>query len=56
MIINCTCKNSFQDERHGFGKRVGNPMKKTNAYRCTSCGKEVNVTAAKEEKKDKKGE
>lgn len=45
IILLCTCKNAFQDERYGQGKRVHNYCK--NPYdkgdmkgaRCTVCGK-----------------
>lgn len=41
VILPCDCKNQFQDERYGSGKRVhnvgaGNSPKKT----CTVCGKQ----------------
>ena len=41
MIRTCTCKHSYQDEKHGKGKRVMNPIKSTGTqqYRCTVCKK-----------------
>ena len=52
MIMQCTCKNAYQDEQYGAGMRVVNPMKKPNNYRCTSCTKviEQQVKKDKEEK------
>jgi hypothetical protein len=43
MILRCTCKNKYQDEKHGPGMRVHNivPPKKGVSevlYRCTICG------------------
>lgn len=38
MIMNCTCKNAYQDKLYGVGKRVFNPMgKERKRARCTSC-------------------
>lgn len=38
MILNCNCKNEYQDKQHGKGKRIFNEMKKTdNLYKCTVC-------------------
>ena len=43
-ILKCTCKNSYQDAKHGHGRRVHNKTKKgadgANIYRCTVCGSE----------------
>jgi rubredoxin len=43
MIKQCTCKHAMQDEMHGAGMRVHNPMKKVKdmpqEWRCTVCGK-----------------
>jgi len=38
MIIKCTCKHLYQDNRYGKQKRVHNPTKKKGSYRCTVCG------------------
>lgn len=42
-IINCSCKNEFQDARYGRGKRIANQTKKGDGvlYRCTVCLKET---------------
>ncbi len=38
-ILDCTCKNEFQDKMYGKGKRVHNVLakKSTFDYRCTAC-------------------
>lgn len=36
-VVNCTCKNDFQDKRYGKGKRVANYSRKHNIYKCTVC-------------------
>lgn len=39
-IANCSCKNNFQDERYGKGKRVFNLRegnKTGSEYKCTVC-------------------
>lgn len=36
-VMACTCKNKFQDERYGAGKRVHNLGPKSGAT-CTVCG------------------
>jgi len=40
MILFCTCKHEYQDEKYGSQKRVCNPTKdiKDGAHRCTVCG------------------
>jgi len=45
MIKKCTCKNEYQDKKHGKNNRVFNATGKKNkqaktAYRCTVCGSE----------------
>ena len=42
-IMRCTCKHEFQDKEYGKGMRVFNPMKISGRYRCTVCGREVNI-------------
>lgn len=38
-IIACNCKNDFQDERYGQGKRLHNACGKEHKdYKCTVCG------------------
>jgi hypothetical protein len=41
MILNCTCKSEYQDEKYGKGRRVHNPMQKSpngpQEWRCTVC-------------------
>jgi hypothetical protein len=41
-IITCSCKNEFQDQLYGKGKRVHNLAKgafnKQGGWRCTVCG------------------
>lgn len=44
-ILPCTCKQDYQDEAYGRGKRVHNAtaVKLSNGefkYRCTGCGTE----------------
>ena len=42
-ILDCTCKNAFQDKLYGLGRRVFNPCvikQKLIKVRCTSCGRE----------------
>ena len=43
MIIECSCKNEFQDREHGRRMRVRNAKKKRTgarqSWRCTVCGK-----------------
>lgn len=43
MILKCTCKHQYQDDKYGQGMRVFNiiPPKKgisQESYRCTVCG------------------
>lgn len=38
MIGTCTCKNTFQDNRYGPGRRIMNRTGK--GMRCTGCDKE----------------
>ena len=41
MIQKCTCKNDYQDSKHGVGNRVKNPLKpatgRPQQVRCTVC-------------------
>lgn len=37
VILDCDCKNEYQDKTYGKGKRVKNGAQ--GGYRCTSCGK-----------------
>lgn len=44
-VKSCSCKNVYQDQKYGPGRRVMNPAKKDktghnaeNVYACTSCG------------------
>lgn len=45
-IIDCQCKNLYQDNNYGPGRRVANSCQKPaspgkiTAYRCTVCSKE----------------
>lgn len=42
-ILPCECKNKYQDDTYGKGKRVHNQTAdKTSTWRCTVCGKEKN--------------
>lgn len=38
-IMNCDCRQSYQDAKYGTGKRVHNLAVKKEQYRCTGCGK-----------------
>lgn len=43
-VINCSCKNEYQDKVYGVNKRLGNvkgDKSDNDTARCTSCGKEV---------------
>lgn len=44
MIMTCLCQHKGQDELHGRGKRVGNPVNGHESdflvLRCTVCGAE----------------
>lgn len=44
MIHKCKCKNDQQDKFHGEGRRVYNPTKAADTYRCTVCGAEAWVS------------
>jgi len=47
MILACTCKNEYQDQKYGNGNRYCNPCKKQEKlYRCTVCGKEITKAGA----------
>ena len=37
MIVACQCESEYQDKRYGKGKRVANPTKGHEEYRCTVC-------------------
>ena len=37
-LLQCTCKNEWQDKRYGKGVRLHNRMGKTDKFRCTVCG------------------
>ena len=43
MIVDCQCKNAYQDALYGQGKRVANYARKgyssNPGYRCTVCGR-----------------
>ena len=69
MILRCSCKHEFQDERYGRGMRVHNPCSdggpKHGQARCTVCGAYRYVSSATlaaekkksaKKKKKKKGE
>ena len=48
LVLRCTCKHSFQDERYGDSMRLHNEEKKgakatSTKYRCTVCGHEKEV-------------
>lgn len=41
MILRCTCKHDFQDQKYGFGMRVHNSKQGKgvkDSYNCTVCG------------------
>lgn len=42
MKIKCTCQHKFQDQQHGKGIRVANPItgKSQGNGRCTVCSSE----------------
>ena len=46
-IMQCSCKNEYQDKEYGKGNRVFNPT--TKGHRCTNC-----LRSTGETKKDKK--
>jgi hypothetical protein len=47
-IAQCFCKNDFQDQRYGAGKRVfnstGTSKGAPTGWRCTVCGKSDTAT------------
>ena len=58
MLINCTCKSDYQDERYGPGKRVANPKGPAKqpgikGYTCTVCGRLDDSKKAAENSKKK---
>lgn len=46
MIHECNCISSFQDHQYGYGKRLFNPMKAANQFRCSVCGNKITVGSA----------
>jgi predicted SprT family Zn-dependent metalloprotease len=42
-VVKCFCESSFQDEHYGKGRRLANITGKEAVYRCTVCGKDVNI-------------
>ena len=42
-ILKCNCKHEYQDQTYGKGKRVCNPTKDKNEYRCTVCSATVKL-------------
>ena len=45
-IMSCTCTHSFQDKKHGKGRRVFNQMKgDPPRYACTICGTQKGAPA-----------
>lgn len=40
VILPCSCKSTYQDERYGVGQRVHNECNVVSGkgYRCTVCG------------------
>lgn len=45
MILKCSCRHDYQDNRYGKGRRVFNETSKGDAndrtYRCTVCSHET---------------
>lgn len=39
-VIECTCKNEYQDKTYGKGMRVHNFATSQGVWRCTVCEKE----------------
>ena len=56
MIMPCPCKNAFQDERYGEGRRVFNRCQglRPDDFRCSSCGHVVTVSRAVQAAAEKK--
>ena len=54
MIVSCLCQNKFMDKKYGCGKRVANPMGKSDGdflfVRCVSCKNEIRTTRHKTRK------
>lgn len=42
-VLSCYCESEFQDKRYGKTKRVCNTTARDGVYRCTVCGKDVNI-------------
>ena len=59
MIISCLCRNKYMDKKYGCGKRVANPMGKSDGdflhVRCTNCGGEARTVKRKPRAKDTNG-
>ena len=50
MVLPCTCTHRAQDELHGHGQRVHNPLAKSpGSWRCSVCGR---VSERKEKPKE----
>lgn len=52
-ILQCNCKNEFQDKTYGKGMRLMNsigPDDKPTGYRCTVCGREYRNSDVKKKK------
>jgi hypothetical protein len=50
-IIACDCQHAYQDAKYGRGKRVHNPTRKDDKFRCTVCGSEATLLKEKKAKK-----
>ncbi len=37
MIVNCTCRHAYQDQKYGKGRRVHTVGKDDKKARCTVC-------------------
>lgn len=59
MILKCNCIHKDQDEFHGRGNRVHNPLlpekqNRAQIWRCTVCGKEREGDRRNEDQNGKK--
>lgn len=55
-IMQCTCRNEYQDTVYGKGNRVHNYAMKPKSWRCTVCGQVQQGSKKKEDTKDLKKE
>ncbi len=58
MILRCSCKHEFQDERYGRGMRVHNPCSdkgpRSGQATCTVCGVARYISSATPALKDRR--